>query len=170
MSLNLRPESRFLLKFLGLIALFFALTAPKVMNEGFVEPFTALVARAGGLACRVFESDVRTVGTTITSPRFTVNIRNGCNGLETSFLFGAAVLAFPASLKSRILGLLGGLIAIQLVNLARIAALFTVGVHWPGLFARVHTVIAPALVILAGVLLFLVWADRFAAREPLAIS
>ena len=85
----MRKEVAFLLKFGGLLALFFLLAAPKPMNDLFVEPFTAVVAKAGGLAARLFGEKTVMVGTTISSPRFSVNIRNGCNGLETIFIFAA---------------------------------------------------------------------------------
>lgn len=165
MSIKLRPELRFLLKFFAFILLFFALSAPKPLNDALIEPFTALVARLGGLGCSIFEAGTRTIATVITSPRFSVNIRNGCNGLEASFLFAAAVLAFPAKWKTRFWGLAVGLLAIQVVNIVRIVALFVVGIHWPSLFDKTHAVVAPAFVILAGVMLFLIWADRFAAAD-----
>ncbi|MEO6324238.1 MAG: exosortase H [Thermoanaerobaculia bacterium] len=165
MPITLRPELKFLLKFFGFILLFFALTAPKPLNDAIVEPFTAFVARLGGLGCSIFEPGTRTIDTVIASPRFSVNIRNGCNGLETSFLFGAAVLAFPARWRTRLLGLAVGLVAIQFINIVRIVALFVVGIHWPPVFDKIHSVVAPAFVILAGVMLFLIWADRFAAAD-----
>ena len=165
MLITLRPELKFLLKFFGFILLFFALSAPKPLNDALIEPFTAFVAQLGGLVCSLFEPGTRTIGTVISSPRFSVNIRNGCNGLEASFLFGAAVLAFPARWKTRLLGLAGGLLAIQVVNIIRIVVLFVVGIHWPTLFNKTHSVVAPAFVILAGVMLFLIWADRFAAKD-----
>src|SRR5215470_504333 len=124
----------FLLKFLALLTVFFLAIAPKAVNDKIVEPFTSVVASAGGLAVRVFGEPTRMVGTTITSPRFSVNIRNGCNGLETIFIFASAVLAFPASWKVRLWGLGLGFLAIQLINVVRIVSLFYIGIHWPKLF------------------------------------
>ena len=158
----MRKEVAFLLKFGGLLALFFLLAAPKPMNDLFVEPFTAVVAKAGGLAARLFGEKTVMVGTTISSPRFSVNIRNGCNGLETIFIFAAAVLAFPAPWKARLLGLAGGFVAIQLVNLVRIVSLFYIGIHFPKLFEESHTVLWQVGVILSGVIFWIIWADRFA--------
>ncbi len=169
---GLRPESAFLLKFLGLMALFFLAVAPKPMNDALVEPFTSLVARAGGTACRLFGEPTEMRGTAIVSPRFSVNIRNGCNGLETMFIFGAAVLAFPAPWKVRLLGLLGGFAGIQLINLVRIVSLFYIGIHFPKLFEESHIVVWQVIVVLGGVALFLLWAGRFAlparSKNPVA--
>ena len=102
-------------------------------------------------------------GTVIRSPRFAVNIRNGCNGIEAMLIFLAAVLAFPASWKSRLAGLALGIVAIQIVNLVRVAALFLTGVYFPKIFDASHTVIWQTIVILFGVLLWVFWANRLAA-------
>ena len=127
-----------------------------------VEPFTGLVAKAGGAACRLFGEKTVMSGTVISSPRFAVNIRNGCNGLETIFIFAAAVLAFPAPWPRRIAGLVGGVVLIQLFNLVRIVSLFYIGIHFPKLFEDWHTVVWQVLVILFGFVLFLFWASRLA--------
>jgi exosortase H (IPTLxxWG-CTERM-specific) len=157
-----RKELAFLLKFLALLAVFFLAVAPKPMNDLLVEPFTAVVARAGGTAARLFGEPTVMHGTVISSPRFSVNIRNGCNGLETIFIFSAAVLAFPAPWKARLVGLIGGFLAIQLVNLVRIVSLFYIGIHFPKLFEGSHTVFWQVGVILSGVILWIVWADQLA--------
>jgi exosortase H (IPTLxxWG-CTERM-specific) len=152
----------FLLKFLGLLTLFFVAVAPKPIDQSVVEPFTTAVAKVGGLAVRAFGEPTQMIGTIIASPRFSVNIRNGCNGLETIFIFAAAVLAFPAPWSVRVWGLVLGFLAIQAINVVRIVSLFYIGIHWPKLFEQSHQVVWQAIVILFGVVLWIVWADRFA--------
>ncbi|MHB1044420.1 MAG: exosortase H [Thermoanaerobaculia bacterium] len=159
---RLRPEAAFLLKFGLLLVLFFAATAPKPMNDAFVEPFTAGVAKVGGFAAGLFGEETRMEGTVIRSPRFAVNVRTGCNGLETIYIFFAGVLAFPAPWGRKLLGLAGGFLAIQLLNTVRIVSLFYIGVHFPEHFEDSHIVVWQAIVILFGVALFLLWADRYA--------
>ncbi len=78
-------------------------------------------------------------------------------------IFLAAVLAFPASWKARFVGLGIGIVAIQLVNLIRVVALFFTGAYFPSFFDSSHTVVWQTLVILSGVLLWIFWANRFAA-------
>jgi exosortase/archaeosortase family protein len=81
-------------------------------------------------------------------------------------IFLAAVLAFPASWRSRLLGLGLGILAIQVVNLIRVVALFLTGTYFPSLFDASHTVVWQTLVILSGVLLWIFWANRFAVPAP----
>lgn len=159
---RLRPEVAFLLKFALYLVLFFAVTAPKPMNSAFVEPFTTAVAKVGGWTAGLFGENVRMVGTAIVSPRFAVNVRTGCNGLETIYIFFAGVLAFPAPWSRKLLGLGLGFLAIQTLNNVRIVSLFYIGVYFPQHFEDSHIVIWQAIVILFGVALFLFWADRYA--------
>ncbi len=141
----------------------FTLISVNWVNNHAVEPFTAGIAQVSGIALDLLGQDVTMHGTVIRSLRFAVNIRNGCNGIEAMLIFLAAVLAFPASWKSRLIGLALGILVIQIVNLIRVVALFLTGVYYPRTFDSSHTVIWQTIVILFGVLLWIFWAHRFAA-------
>lgn len=160
-----RRQVVFLVLFAAILAGGFTLLSLNWVNDHAVEPFTAGVARASGAALELLGQDVEREGTVLRSPRFAVNIENGCNGVETMIIFMAAVLAFPAAWRARLAGLLLGLVAIQAVNLVRVVALFLTGAYLPSLFDTSHTVIWQTLVILSGVLLWLVWASRFAVPK-----
>jgi exosortase H (IPTLxxWG-CTERM-specific) len=153
-----RRSLAFLARFAALLVVFYFAVAWRPVNDAVVVPFTAGVARASAAVLRVLGEDVTVEGTEIRSARFAVNIENGCNGVETALLFGAAVLAFPAPWRRRLLGLAAGFVAIQLINLVRVVSLFWIGAHRPALFSSSHTVLWQSIVVLCGVLLFLVWA------------
>lgn len=157
-----RRQVLFLIVFAVLLAGSFTLLSLNWVNDHAVEPFTAGVARVSGVTLQLLGQDVTREDTVLRSPRFAVNIENGCNGIETMLIFMAAVLAFPASWRSRLAGLGIGLVAIQAVNLVRVVALFLTGAYFPAFFDASHTVIWQTLVILSGVLLWLLWASRFA--------
>ena len=163
-----RREIMFLVIFAVLLGGGFTLISLNQVNDHVIEPFTAGIARVSGVVLDLIGQDVTMQGTIIRSPRFAVNIRNGCNGVEAMLIFLAAVLAFPAPWRSRIAGLVLGILAIQVVNLIRVVALFLTGAYFPKLFDTSHTVIWQTVVILFGVLLWIFWANRFAAprREP----
>ncbi|HYO11655.1 MAG TPA: exosortase H [Thermoanaerobaculia bacterium] len=163
-----RREIMFLLIFAVLLGGGFTLISLNQVNDHVIEPFTAGIARVSGVVLDLIGQDVTMQGTIIRSPRFAVNIRNGCNGVEAMLIFLAAVLAFPAPWRSRIAGLVLGILAIQVVNLIRVVALFLTGAYFPKIFDTSHTVIWQTVVILFGVLLWIFWANRFAAprREP----
>lgn len=161
-----RREITFLVVFLVLLAGSFTLLAWTPVNDGFVVPFTAGVAKVSGWTLDLIGQDVEMTGTIIRSPRFAVNIENGCNGVETMLIFLSAVIAFPAPWKARLAGAVLGVVAIQLVNLVRVVALFLTGAYFPDFFDASHTVVWQTVVILFGVLLWIFWADRFARPRP----
>jgi exosortase H (IPTLxxWG-CTERM-specific) len=164
-----RREITFLLFFIVLLGGGFTLISVNWVNDHAIEPFTAGIAKVSGLVLDLLGQHVTMKGTIISSPRFAVNIRNGCNGIEAMLIFLAAVLAFPASWRSRLTGLALGILAIQVVNLIRVVVLFLTGAYFPRLFDTSHTVIWQTIVILTGVLLWVYWANRFARPvEPAA--
>jgi exosortase H (IPTLxxWG-CTERM-specific) len=167
-----RKEIQFLVLFVVLLGAGFTLISVHWVNDHVIEPFTGGIARASGATLNLLGQHVTMQGTVIRSSRFAVNIRNGCNGVEAMLIFLAAVLAFPASWKSRLAGLGLGILAIQVVNLIRVVALFLTGIYFPKIFDTSHTVIWQTIVILFGVVLWIFWANRFATppapAEPAA--
>lgn len=159
-ALRRRRSYLFLAKFLLLLVGFALLVSWNPVNDAVIVPFTVGVARAAALALNALSQNVTVAGTELRSGSFGVDIENGCNGVETALLFGAAVLAFPASWKARLSGLALGFLGIQALNLVRVVSLFWIGKHRPALFSAAHTVLWQSVVVLAGVLLFLLWASR----------
>jgi exosortase H (IPTLxxWG-CTERM-specific) len=155
-----RRSAFFLARFVGLLVLFYVIVAVRPVNDAVIVPFTAGVARVSAGALRLLGEPVTVEGTALRSSNFSVQIENGCNGVETALLFGSAVLAFPAPWRRRAAGLVLGFAAIQLINLVRVVSLFWIGAHRPALFSSSHTVLWQSIVVLCGVLLFLVWAMR----------
>lgn len=155
-----RQEILFLTLFAVVLGGGFSLIAWKPVNDHVIEPFTAGIAKASGLVLVAIGQPVAMDGTIIRGPRFAVNIRNGCNGVEAMIIFLGAILAFPGPWAWRIKGLLIGGVAIQLVNLVRVVALYLTGAYFPALFDSSHTVIWQSVVILSAVLLWLWWAGR----------
>jgi exosortase H (IPTLxxWG-CTERM-specific) len=166
-TMNLRelwqkPEARFLILFLTILGVSFTVVALRQIDDIFVTPYTAVIARMSGFVLRLFGEKAVVADCVVSSPRFAVTIYNGCNGLITSLIFISAVLAFPARFSAKLIGVIGGLLAIQLINLVRIISLFYIGVFLPQLFEDVHIFIWQSLVIIAGISLWIVWAHIFA--------
>lgn len=162
-----RRELTFLILFAVLLGGSFTLVSLNWVNDHVIEPFTGGIARVSGAALDLLGQDVRMQGTVIRGRRFAVNIRNGCNGVEAMLIFLAAVLAFPAPWRARLLGLAVGVVAIQAVNLVRVVALYLTGAYFPAWFDASHTVVWQTVVILFSVLLWILWANRLGApREP----
>jgi exosortase H (IPTLxxWG-CTERM-specific) len=160
-----RPEVRFILVYLLVLTASFTVIAIRPVNDGFVVPYTGLVARASAGVLDVLGEEINTQGCRLSSPRFGVTINNGCNGLITSIVFLAGVLAFPSRPMAKLVGAVIGLVAIQGLNLIRIVALFFTGVYLPDFFDTSHIVVWQTVVVLSGIALWIVWASRV-ARAP----
>ena len=160
-----KPEARFLILFLMTLGVSFTIVALQQVNDVFVTPYTAVIAQMSGFVLRLFGEEATVTGCLVSSPRFAVTIYNGCNGLITSLIFISGVLAFPAKFSAKLIGVIGGLLTIQLINLVRIVSLFYIGVFLPQHFDDAHIFVWQSLVILAGISLWVVWAHKFALPQ-----
>jgi len=147
----------------GVCYFFFGL-APGV-RLGIIQPFTAFLASAVTTIINLFGARAWAEGTTVRSSGYSINIAMGCDGIEASSLFLACVLAFPTSWRAKLTGLCIGIPLIQVINLARLVALYYAGVHLPSVVEGLHVYVAQTIVILLSTGLFIFWLERF-ATEP----
>ena len=114
-------------------------------------------ARISNAILHLLDQATVVTGTTIRSPQFSVTIKRGCDALEPSWLFCAAVLAFPAPWHRRLVGMAFGVAAILTLNLVRIVSLYFLGVHLPNFFETMHLEVWPVIFIFTALLLWLGW-------------
>ncbi|MGB2986021.1 MAG: archaeosortase/exosortase family protein [Phycisphaerae bacterium] len=157
------PVVRFVLVFGLLIGAFYAVYAPSTKGAVFTS-YLALITEVCGAILRLLGQGVTVTGPMIVSPRFSIEVVTGCDGIEATALFAAAVLASPVSLRSRLLFLLAGTAVLMVVNLLRIVSLFCVGVYFPNAMDVMHFDAWPGVLIVLVLLCWLIWA-RWAARR-----
>ena len=154
----------FLVKFVVLLLVFeLPLLVPWV-DQNVVRPMSAGIAAASGVVLNASRQHVKVTGTIISSACFSVNIQNGCNGLETVLFLLAAVLAFPASPAQKTLAAILGIVLIQVINLVRVVTLYLVGCHKPDWFASFHLAIWQTIVFATAVVFFAAWSRRAVAN------
>lgn len=153
----LSPRFRFLLLFFVLLAAFEIPLLLEPVDRLLVQPFTHAIAVVSGAALNVFASGVRVAGTMIISPCFSVNIDNGCNGLEATLFLVAAVLAFPATGRARLIAAATGIGLIQAVNLIRVMSLYLIGCYQRAWFDTFHLAIWQTIVFAVAILYFASW-------------
>src|SRR6185369_10707063 len=100
-----RPQVLFLVKFFVILLAAYLLIAWNPVNDHVIVPFTAAIARFSGVLLRLIGEPVTVNGTIISSSLFAVNINNGCNGVEAMLILLASIVAFPATLRARAIGL-----------------------------------------------------------------
>src|SRR3982750_2651847 len=120
---------RFLLVFVALLALLFAVELTPWAQAWLVNPWTNAVAGVSGDVIRVFDGSITASGNVISSSTdsFAISIEAGCNGVEATLVLIAAMLAFPVAWLHRARGIAIGVVAVQLLNIVRVVSLFYLG-------------------------------------------
>lgn len=96
-------------------------------------------------------------GTRIRAQGGGLNILNGCEGVEVMLLLVAAIATFPVSLRSRLAGIVFGILFVFALNLIRILALFYAYRADKELFSLLHGTVAPVLLIALSVFFLAAW-------------
>lgn len=159
---------RFVGLFVLLMSVFTAVSFIPAISDHVLPAYMRFNAQVSTAVLNVFGEGAEAQGTSVVSPRYSVDIRHGCDAIAPSALFIAAVLAFPGSFLSKIPGLLAGTLVLAVINIVRIVSLFYTGIHWPRGFELMHVdVWQPAFVVLALSLwvAWALWATRDATRE-----
>ena len=132
---------------------------------GLIEPYTHLLASAVAAVINLFGAGATAAGAQVTSPRFSISIAMGCDGVEASSLFLAGVLAFPTSWRARLIGFALGIPLIHAINLVRLVGLYYAGVYLPSVFEELHVYVAQTIVILLSTAILILWLERFAVQH-----
>jgi exosortase H (IPTLxxWG-CTERM-specific) len=159
-----RPR-RFLLIFL-LVALaqFAVLLAPPF--RPFVDGFSGRLASVSAGLIRIFGGTCVNHAAVLVAPagKFSMEVRDGCNGVNVVILLWAAILAYPSSIRWKLIGLGGGLAAIQGLNLVRLISLFYLGQYSNSMFEFAHLYLWETLIIIDAMVVFGIWARSLARR------
>ena len=105
-------------------------------------------------------------GHRLVSSHTTLSVLNGCEGTESLFLIVAAILAFKAPWRRKLVGLGLGVIIVYLANQARIVSLYFALRHDQELFSALHGYIAPTLIIAVGCVYYLWWMQWTQQNPP----
>lgn len=161
---------RFFLGFLILQALLFGLELTPLAQRWFVVPWTDTLATVSADVVKVFDPGVVSNGKVLQSARngFAVSIEAGCNGIEASIVLVAAMLAFPASLKRKLIGLTAGILAVQGLNIIRVISLFYLGQWSFDAFDFAHRYVWQALIMLDVLIVWLLWVRLLPRATPSA--
>ena len=128
------------------------------VNDNVVVPFTAFLAKLSAMLVDLVGGAATASGEQLSLVgRCSVTVANGCNGVEASLLLGAAILAFPASFKQRLIGVVAGIGLLQTINLVRIVSLLYLNCWSPAWFNFFHAYLWDALIMLDGVVTFIGW-------------
>ena len=150
-----------------LLVSYYAFAATELYQTRIFQPYVEINAYLSGGILSLFGYQMTAGASSLSSPEFSLSIGKGCDGLEPTAFFVAAVLAFTAPLVLKLPALAIGVPLLVSVNLVRIVSLFLVGIYYPDLFHTMHVDVWQVLYILVGIAFFglwLMWATR--SRAP----
>ena len=161
--------SRFITVFCLLLVTLFAIEMLSTVQERIILPFTGVLATISASLIQPFDSSVIAHGKLLQFGEygFAVSIEAGCNGVEATIVLIAAVLAFPAPWRKRLVAIVLGFLAIQALNIVRIISLFYLGSWNMDIFTWVHLYLWPVLIMLDVLIVFALYL-RHLSRARLA--
>lgn len=124
------PVLKFLLGFVGCMAIFYLMYFSSFYQNQLEYPITQAQAGLGNGLLHLLGYDTKAVGAAIGSNDFSIDIKNGCDGLEAIAILVSGILIFPATKRQKAKGLLWGIGTLLLLNIVRIAGLFVVGLNF----------------------------------------
>jgi exosortase/archaeosortase family protein len=150
---------RSVLIFVGCILLFMFIYS-RTAGEEQLLGLRSFIASATGSILNLFSSDIQVVGTSISSPDFSMEIISACTGLVAMAIFTSAVLAYPCRLGKKAEGIALGIVGLFIFNLVRMISLFLLGSYFPDLFNTAHYIVGQSLIILLAIGLWLFWLEK----------
>lgn len=154
----IRPEIKFVLVFLILTSTFYlvyynTLEYLAVLKSGVATALSSILNLLGIKA--IVQGEEILLGS------FSLSIVEECTALFASLIYVSCVLAYPANLKSKLIGIGFGIPVIQAMNIIRLVILSITGLYYPGIFEFVHTYIWQSIFIIFVITVWLVWLERF---------
>jgi exosortase H (IPTLxxWG-CTERM-specific) len=160
-----RAAVRFSLLFPALLFLTFAALRSSTLTTYLVLPFATLIARLCAAILDLLGAGVSLRGTVITGPGVALEVIDKCSAIYEIGIFWAAVIAYPARMKPKVLGAVLGAVMIFVLSLLRVLSLFYIGRYVPTLFEKAHIYVGQSFLIILIALLWIYWVERY-ARAP----
>lgn len=160
---------KFFFYFIGIQFALFSIEQSVNVHTNIITPFTEIIAHISAWIVKLFDDQVFSQGVILQQgdTGFAVSIQSGCNGVEAVLVLIAAMIAFPSPWKFKLLGILGGFFAVELLNIVRIISLFYLGQWNQTVFEWAHLYIWQALIMLDVLVIFLLWLRILPPKQQL---
>ncbi|WP_366186851.1 exosortase family protein XrtF [Flavobacterium ovatum] len=93
--------------------------------------------------------------------KYVARIIEGCNAISIIILFVAFIVSFSGKLKTTILYIIGGSVAIYILNIVRIAVLCVLLYSFPEHETILHRILFPLFIYGFMFLLWVIWVNKF---------
>lgn len=153
-----QPWVRFAVSFAVLISVFEVFYQVVALESAGFHKFTAGLAQSAGFLLEPLYERVTVMNSRVSTNQFVVTVNYGCDGIQLCTLIMSAVLAFPSTLKQKLVGVVGGVLWLQAWNTLRIATLVMIGGFERELFEPVHVYVWPTLLVIICLASWMAWA------------
>jgi exosortase family protein XrtM len=140
------------------------------VREDWFARYLSAYAHVTGAFLHLFDPTVHVIGREIVG-RTSLTVAKNCDAMDVNLLLVAAMIAFPAPWKRRLVGIVAGVGLLSIVNLLRIVTLYQINIHAPRAFELVHAEVFPLVMVVLAVGAFGVWSrwSRQGERAPVEV-
>lgn len=163
-----RPILIFVVSLCVMLGLFQLVLAVDLVTESLIPAYLRGWAKACAFTLNAFGENASVVDTAVNSPRYSINIKRGCDAIQPTALLMFGVLAAPVRWRLKVPGLLVGLTLMMVMNLVRVVSLFYIGIHFPAAFNTMHEDVWQTVFVILSVATWGAWAV-WAARQTVMV-
>jgi len=170
-SKSYKPIVRFCLIFVGLLIIL--TTTFPFLSDKFNPQLTWLMvvtADVTGFFLKLFGMNVWGSGRTVAMSNFAIEVVGECTGLYEMLIFLAAMIAYPASWKRKLIGAGLGIPFLYVINIIRMIFITVVGNWSPQAFDFLHMYFWQVAMILIIVSAWVLWIEKVAHYERKAVA
>lgn len=162
---------RFCLIFVGLLIVL-ATTFPYLTDKLNPQVYwlNAATAEVTGFFLKPFGMGTRVSQTIVSLPNFSVEVVGECTGLYEMLIFLAAMIAYPASWKKKLIGAGLGIPFLYAVNMVRMIFIMVVGNWSPKTFNFMHMYFWQVAMILIIVSAWVLWIEKVVHYERKTVA
>ncbi len=132
------PVLLFAMWFVGIIVILHVLRYTDFFTDRLHPTIIQANVQGGNWLLNLLGFETQVDGSSIFSSKFDMNIVHGCDAIEAIMILIAVLLAFPSSLKQKLVGVLTGIALLTTINLIRVASLFWIGEQHHDWFEFAH--------------------------------
>jgi len=165
------PILKFLLGFVACLGVFYLFYYSGLYRNYLEGPFLNAQANISNALLRLMGQKTAVVGSTISSDEFSVNVKNGCDGLEAIAIFVSGILIFPVAMRYKLKGLAWGIPLLLIANMLRIAGLYLSGRYFSReVFDILHIQGGFILFTLLSVICWFIWMNWATSKTKKSIA
>lgn len=156
---------KFYLYFLYFLGLLYFVAHWKVTESILAVSLPQIIAEMVGFILNSIGFTVTVTKATIQMQGFAYRIIYHCSGLFLMVIYSSAVIAYPATVKEKTIGLILGNPILFFTNILRLVMLGMVGYKYPQYFDYSHEYLWQGIFIVFVIFLWMIWKEKFVKSE-----